>query len=94
MQRQPPRRMERNTDPVPCQIDPQQRNKADGPDHDFYRTLADKVSAESVLDLGCGTGILMSMGSQQRCPLGRVLAIDATPPKSREFQHRGITIRG
>jgi len=29
-----------------------------GPDHDFYRSLADEVSAESILDLGCGTGIL------------------------------------
>ena len=30
----------------------------DRPDHDFYRQLADELSAESVLDLGCGTGIL------------------------------------
>lgn len=30
----------------------------DGPDHDFYRALGDEISAESVLDLGCGTGIL------------------------------------
>lgn len=30
----------------------------DGPDHDYYRALADEVDARSVLDLGCGTGIL------------------------------------
>ncbi len=30
----------------------------DGPDHDFYRQLAVDVSAESILDIGCGTGIL------------------------------------
>jgi SAM-dependent methyltransferase len=30
----------------------------DGPDHDYYRALADRVGARSVLDLGCGTGIL------------------------------------
>lgn len=30
----------------------------DGPDHDFYRSLANEVSASTILDLGCGTGIL------------------------------------
>jgi SAM-dependent methyltransferase len=30
----------------------------DGPDHDFYRALADSRGARRVLDLGCGTGIL------------------------------------
>jgi SAM-dependent methyltransferase len=30
----------------------------DGPDHDYYRALAERVDARSVLDLGCGTGIL------------------------------------
>ena len=30
----------------------------DGPDHEFYRRLADEISAHSVLDVGCGTGIL------------------------------------
>jgi SAM-dependent methyltransferase len=39
-------------------VDLYDHDNPDGPDHDFYRTLADEVSAESVLDLGCGTGIL------------------------------------
>lgn len=30
----------------------------DGPDHDFYRRLADETGARSITDLGCGTGIL------------------------------------
>lgn len=30
----------------------------DGPDHDFYRDLVDGLDARSVVDIGCGTGIL------------------------------------
>lgn len=30
----------------------------DGPDHDFYRAIADESGARSIIDLGCGTGIL------------------------------------
>lgn len=30
----------------------------DGPDHDFFRALADEMSATRIVDLGCGTGIL------------------------------------
>jgi SAM-dependent methyltransferase len=30
----------------------------DGPDHDFDRALAEEVGARSVIDLGCGTGML------------------------------------
>ncbi|WP_022902585.1 MULTISPECIES: class I SAM-dependent methyltransferase [unclassified Curtobacterium] len=30
----------------------------DGPDHDFWRGLADHVGARRIVDLGCGTGIL------------------------------------
>ena len=37
----------------------------DGPDHDFYRGLADEVSARAILDLGCGTGILTTTFARQ-----------------------------
>lgn len=39
-------------------VDLYDEDNPDGPDHDFYRALADEVDAKSVLDLGCGTGIL------------------------------------
>jgi SAM-dependent methyltransferase len=43
----------------------------DGPDHDFYRALADEVSAHSILDLGCGTGILtVTFAGQERTVVG------------------------
>ena len=43
----------------------------DGPDHDFYRVLADKVSAYSIVDLGCGTGILtVTFARQGRTVVG------------------------
>lgn len=29
-----------------------------GPDHDYFRTLADEIAAETIVDLGCGTGLL------------------------------------
>ena len=30
----------------------------DGADHDYFRSVADEISAASITDLGCGTGIL------------------------------------
>lgn len=30
----------------------------DGPDHDYFRRLADEVGAREIVDLGCGTGLL------------------------------------
>lgn len=45
----------------------------DGPDHDFYRALADESGARSVIDLGCGTGILTVTLAE---PDRRVVGID------------------
>jgi 2-polyprenyl-3-methyl-5-hydroxy-6-metoxy-1,4-benzoquinol methylase len=39
-------------------IDLYDQDNPDGPDHDFYRALAEEVGACSIIDLGCGTGIL------------------------------------
>lgn len=30
----------------------------DGPDHDFHRSLAEQIGARTILDIGCGTGLL------------------------------------
>ncbi len=46
------------TDYDPRLVELYDLDNPDGPDHDFYRALADDVSASSVLDIGCGTGIL------------------------------------
>lgn len=48
----------------------------DGPDHDFYRALADRLGARSIVDLGCGTGILtVSLATAGRTVLG----VDPSP---------------
>lgn len=46
------------TDYDPRIVDLYDEDNPDGPDHDFYRGLADARNARSILDLGCGTGIL------------------------------------
>ena len=45
----------------------------DGPDHDYVRSLADELGAQSILDVGCGTGLLTA--SLVR-PGRRVVGID------------------
>lgn len=48
----------------------------DGPDHDFYRSLAARCEAKAVLDLGCGTGILtVTLAAGGR----RVVGVDPSP---------------
>jgi SAM-dependent methyltransferase len=45
----------------------------DGPDHDHVRALADEIDARSIVDLGCGTGLLtVSLARPGR----RVVGID------------------
>ena len=39
-------------------VDLYDEDNPDGPDHDYFRALADAVDARAILDLGCGTGIL------------------------------------
>jgi SAM-dependent methyltransferase len=43
----------------------------DGEDHAYYRALADEVGAQSIVDLGCGTGLLTrSLGAPGRTVIG------------------------
>lgn len=46
------------TDYDPRIVELYDEDNPDGPDHDFYRSLADEREARTILDLGCGTGIL------------------------------------
>lgn len=48
----------------------------DGPDHDFYRSLARELQAQKILDLGCGTGMLtVTLAAPGR----RTVGIDPSP---------------
>lgn len=43
----------------------------DGSDHDFYRQLANDIYAQSIINLGCGTGVLTTtLAVQERNVLG------------------------
>ena len=57
----------------PRQVDLYDGDNPAGTDHDFYRALADERGARSILDLGCGTGLLtVSLASEGR----RVVGVD------------------
>ncbi len=45
----------------------------DGPDHDYVRSLADEIGAQSILDVGCGTGLLATSLTR---PGRRVVGVD------------------
>lgn len=46
------------TDYDPRLVDLYDQDNPDGADHDFFRSLAAEIGAQSIVDLGCGTGIL------------------------------------
>lgn len=55
----------------PRLVDLYDEDNPDGPDHDFYRALADDIAAKSILDIGCGTGILtVTMAGRERTVVG------------------------
>ncbi|RII89232.1 class I SAM-dependent methyltransferase [Clavibacter michiganensis] len=57
----------------------------DGPDHDFDRALAAEVGARSVLDLGCGTGMLtVTLATAGR----RVVGVDPSAAMLDVARHR------
>lgn len=57
-------------------VDLYDEDNPDGSDHDFYRALADALDATSVLDLGCGTGLLTVTFAR---PGRRVVGVDPSP---------------
>lgn len=46
------------TDYAPRTVALYDGDNPDGPDHDYYRSLASVHGTRRILDLGCGTGIL------------------------------------
>ncbi|MBT2503876.1 trans-aconitate 2-methyltransferase [Curtobacterium sp. ISL-83] len=61
------------------------QDNPDGPDHDFYRALADASGARSIVDLGCGTGLLtVTLVAPRR----DVVGIDPSPTMLEYAMHR------
>ena len=59
------------TDYDPRLVDLYDQDNPDGPDHDFYRSLACEAQARNVVDLGCGTGILtVTLAAAERTVVG------------------------
>ncbi|WP_409484308.1 class I SAM-dependent methyltransferase [Arsenicicoccus dermatophilus] len=66
----------------------------DGPDHDYFRALADDLAATCITDLGCGTGILtVTLTQPGRTvtgidPSARMLTYAAAHPGGHRVQWR------
>lgn len=73
------------TDYDPRLVDLYDLDNPDGTDHDFYRSLADQVQATSVVDLGCGTGLLTVTLVR---PGRAVLGVDPSPAMLRVARDR------
>lgn len=64
------------TDYDPRIVDLYDIDNPDGPDHDFYRALAYARDARTILDLGCGTGMLtVTLAGRNR----KVMGLDPSP---------------
>ncbi|MFT2753224.1 class I SAM-dependent methyltransferase [Clavibacter sp. Sh2088] len=57
----------------------------DGPEHDFDRALAEETGARSILDLGCGTGMLTV---SLQAPGRRVVGVDPSAAMLDVARHR------
>lgn len=61
------------TDLDPRLVELYDLDNSDGPDHDYFRALADRLEAHTTVDLGCGTGMLtVTLARSDR----RVVGID------------------
>ena len=59
------------TDYDPRIVDLYDGDNPDGPDHDYFRSLAERMDARAVLDVGCGTGILtVTLAAPDRTVVG------------------------
>lgn len=59
------------TDYDPRIVDLYDGDNPDGPDHDYFRSLAEGTDARAVLDVGCGTGILtVTLAAPDRTVVG------------------------
>ncbi|MGK4218008.1 class I SAM-dependent methyltransferase [Kocuria marina] len=59
------------TDYDPRIVDLYDGDNPDGPDHDYFRSLAEGTDIRSVLDVGCGTGILtVTLAAPERTVVG------------------------
>lgn len=66
-------------------VDLYDQDNPDGPDHDFCRALVDEMEARSIIDPGCGTGILTM--TTLTGPKRNVLGIDPSVTMLEHARH-------